>query len=219
VTCLIEASKSGTNCGIRLSDSTGAYWEPHTGANLEAALGGVAGDLKAYYVQENIASLRNYQSRMQLDLTYRLKGNSPRPPGEVVSGDCIVFQAKAQTAGYLYIFNVDTRGVIHPLYPGPDGRPSPLKANQSVTIGEDGSFVVEQPFGRETIFAFLAATPSESLASYWKRNDIGDANSPRIAQQDQFLDAVWRELTVSGKPTGEWVSKMWSLKSFQSAKE
>lgn len=219
VSCLIEGAKTGNTYGLRLSDSTGAYWEPHGSSYLDTALNGLAGDLKAYYVQSNIAALRNHQSRMDMDLSYELKGNTARPPGEVVAGDAVVFRAKTQTPGYLYIFTVDTLGVIHPLHPGPDGRPSPLKPGDTVALGADGSFVVEPPFGRETIFAFLTVTPSDSLASFWKQSDIGDPNSPRITQQDQFLDAVWKELTSSGKPRGEWVSKIWALKSFKSAKE
>ncbi len=219
VTCLIEASKQGNVYGLRLSDSTGAYWEPHQDASLETALNAVAGDLKALYVQEKIASLQNLHTKMRLDLDYELKSSSPRPPGEVVAGDTIVFRARAQTPGYLYIFSVDTCGVIHPLYPGPDGNPSLLKANEEVTIGSDGAFVVEPPFGRETIFAILAATPSQSLAPYWRHNDIGDTNKPGITQQSQFLGTLRRELTQSGKPAGEWVSKRWPLKSFKSATE
>ncbi len=217
--CLIEVQKSGGAYGARLSDATGAYWETHRGSALDKVIEGVLKNLRAYYVQISIAALRNPETHMVVDLDYKVRGPARRRPGEVVKGDAITFQAKAETPGYLYLLSVDSAGVIHPLYPEPNSEAKKLKPKDEITIGDGGlSITVQEPFGKEVMFSFLTSHPLESLTSFWAKDDIGNAKSPDMREQAQFLDALWNELVASGKPRDDWTSRLWSLQSFESAK-
>ncbi len=198
----------------QISDSTGAVWESQQGSTLEETLGGLVGNLRALYVQASISALRNPASRTDFDIDYKIKGNISRAQGEVVKGDTILLDAKTKTPGYLYIFSVDTVGVLHPLYPMPQSRPLKLEANRSIVIGADNSFTVQEPFGRDMIFAFLMAHPYDALTHFWDKDDIGSMQDPGISEQQQFLDTLWSQLVASGKPKGDWRAKGLVLRSF-----
>jgi|GEM_PF-1258412 len=216
--CTIEVEKTGGSYGARLSDSTGSYWETHGGANLGQVLQEVAKDVRGYYVQANVAALRNPVNKMDLDLTYTVKSPAARKQGELVEGDSVDFRIKPKSAGYLLIFSVDTVGTIYPLYPGREERLKSLSANQSVTIPENERVIVEAPFGRDLVFAVLTKRPPESLARFWKEDRIGDPDAVWLTGQKEFLDALWNEFTQSGRAAGDWTSRLWMLKSFRSAK-
>jgi hypothetical protein len=211
----VAIEKKGSRYLTQISDSTGAVWESHQGSTVEESLRGLLGNLKALYLQASVSALRNPVSKADFDMTYEIKGNVSRAPGEVVKGDLVVLHAKTKTPGCLYIFSVDTMGVIHPLYPMPQSRPEILSANGSVALGSDGSFSVQEPFGRDMIFAFLLPRPSDSLARFWDKDDVGDIRDPGASEQDRFLSALWSELAAGGKPKGDWRGKVLVLRSFQ----
>ncbi len=217
--CLIELRKSGSTYGGRLTDSTGSFWEPHNSPDLVNVLNGLVGDLKAYYVQTSVAALKNPDTALDLDLSYSIKSPTPRSEAEMVKGDVVSFRARTKTPGYLYIFNVDTQGVIHPLYPDlRKAPPTKLDSLQTVDIGADGSITVEPPFGRDLVFAFLAKQLPESLNRFWQKDDVGDPSDAKLTEQGDFLDALWRELGSAGTKGG-WTSRLWFLRSFESAQQ
>jgi hypothetical protein len=217
--CLIEVQKSSGAYGARLSDATGAYWEAHRGSTLKKVLEAVLQNLRACYVQMSMATLRNPATRMMVELEYTVRARAERKPGEVVKGDALTFRAKAETPGYLIILSVDCVGVIHPLYPEAGATASKLKPKDVITVGADGlSITVQEPFGKEVIFAFLTSHPLESLTPFWATDDVGDVASAGLADQAAFLDALWNELVDSGKPRDDWTSRLWSVQSFSSAK-
>lgn len=216
--CMIEVEKSGGAYGARLSDSTGSYWETRRGPDLGQVLASVAKDARGYYVQSNVAALRNPVNNMDLDLTYTVKGSSNRTEGELVQGDSIEFRIKPKSAGYLLIFSVDTVGQIYPLYPGREGKLKSLAVNRSVLVPEQERLIVDAPFGRDLVFAVLTKTPPESLVHFWRQDQIGDPNAAWLTGQTEFLDALWNEFTQSGRARGDWISRLWWLKSFQATK-
>ncbi len=215
--CMIEVDKSGSKYVARLSDSSGT-WESHEAPSLDTALSSIMKDIRALYVQLCMSSLRNANTRMALDLDHEVKGNPPRTKGEVVRGDALLFRAKAQTPGYLYMFNVDTTGVIHPLYPGRDGVAPKAGSGTYAAIGEDYCVSVHAPFGKEMIYAILSDRPLESLARLWSKDEIGDEKRDWLTDQSDFIEMLWKELTDSGKPKGDWISRVWWLKSFASSR-
>jgi len=213
--CLITLGKRGNTYAARLSDSTGAYWEPHSASTLKDALDGVAGNLRAYFVQSSLLALGNPRSRSNLRLDYHVIGPAERAKGQVVYRDALSFNVRADAPGYLYILNVDTTGVIHPLYPMP-GQPGRKRTpGEAVDLGSDGSFTVQEPFGREMIAAFLVKHPSEVLDSFWAKDDIGDPKSPTITDQEVFLNAIRNDLASERIPKGEWTSTTLFLRSFR----
>ena len=216
--CLFEVQKSGTAYGMRLSDATGDYWETHSGPDLNAILPAVVKNFRGYFLQTGFAALRNPATRVVVDLNYAVKTPVPRRPGVVLKGDELIFQAKAETPGYLYIWSVDSQGVIHPLYPGPDEQPRRLNAQQNVVVGGGGAITIQPPLGKEAVFALLTATPLDSLKPFWNKDDVGDAASPWLTDQQRFLDAMWNALTDAGRPRGDWTAKGWVLKSFESVR-
>ncbi|MDQ7782610.1 MAG: caspase family protein [Desulfomonilaceae bacterium] len=217
-TCIVDLDKKDGRYGARLTDSSGRYWESHTSASLGEAIEKLLKNLRALYVQTSVAALRNPGRQIGLEAQYSLVGNPERMNGEVVSGDAMVFEARTDRPSYLLVFNVDTLGVIHPLYPGPDGRGAKLGTRETTKIGEDGSLTVQPPFGREMIVAVALDRSPESLIPFWKENDIGSAQSPWLTDQTAFLDALWDELAPSGTPRGPWTSRIWLLESFGSGK-
>jgi hypothetical protein len=213
-TAIIVIEKRGNLYLAQISDSTGAVWEGQHGTTLDEALKGLLGNLRALYVQASISALRNPASRADFDIKYGIRGNASRSAGEVVKGDVIVLNGKTKTPGYLYIFSVDTMGVIHPLYPMPESGPERLESNRSVVIGADNSFTVQEPFGRDMIFAFLVPKQYDSLAAFWNEDDIGDLGDSGISEQERFLNVLWSALTANGKPRGDWRGKVIVLRSF-----
>ncbi len=211
----VVLEKKGKLYLAQISDPSGAVWEPQQGNSLNEAVAGLLGNLKAYFIQANLLALQNYRARSEFNFTYHVKSPAPRAPGEVVNGDAIVMQVTPGSPGYLYIFSVDTVGIIHPLYPMPKSKPQELQLGRAIDLGTDGSFTVAEPCGREVIFAFLLKVAPESLAPFWDKNDIGNPRDPGIAHQRQFLDAMWKELVTSSEmPKGDWTSGVIVLRSF-----
>jgi Caspase domain/Domain of unknown function (DUF4384) len=215
VSCRIKLQKKSGVYGARLSDSSGAYWETQKGSDLASVATALAGNLRAYYIQTSLTALSNAASRLRLSFTYEVKGKKRRASGEAAQGDSILFKASTSTPGYLYIFNVGVRGVIHPLYPAANAGPVKLTSGNPLALGSGSAFVVKPPFGKEMIFAFLFRDSPASLSSFWAKDDIGDAQNQTFREQQRFLDALWNGLTASGKPKGDWTSQMWLIKSFE----
>lgn len=216
--CLIEVGKSDGSYGARLSDSTGSYWEAHREPDLHRVLQAVAKNARGFLVQSSVAALRNLTNTMDLDLTYTVKSPTPRNEGELVQGDSVDFRVKPKSSGYLLIFSVDAVGTVYPLYPGRDGKLHVLAANQSVVVPDKERLIVDGPFGRELVFAVLTKAKPEALVRFWRQDQIGDPDASWFTGQEQFLDALWNEFTLSNRPRGDWSSRLWTLKSFRSAK-
>jgi len=215
ISVYVALEKKGGQYLGQISDSTGAVWESQQGASVEETMRGLSGNLKALYIQASMAALRNRGAKSDFDINYEIKGAAPRTEGEIVKGDALLLRAKTKTQGCLYIFSVDTTGIIHPLYPMPQSKPERLQANGSVVVGAEGWFTVQEPFGRDMIFALLAPNPSEALGRFWDKDDIGDPRDPGISEQDRFLNAVWSEFVAGGRPKGDWSAKVIMLRSFQ----
>jgi hypothetical protein len=213
--CRIALEKKGDVYGARLSDSTGSSWETNQGPSLAAIVEGVTGNLRAFVIQKNLEALRNRISRLRFDVQVKVKSPRTRSDGEVAGGDFVRFESKTKTPGYLYLFNVNSAGVINPLYPPLNALPEKLKPDQAVLLGAGDAFQVKGPFGKEMVFAILCEKPPPGLNSWWNQNRIGTPDSDSFLPQQQFLDALWNELTISGKPKGEWASAMWVIKSFK----
>ncbi len=207
--------KRGNTYLAQISDPTGMIWEKQEAPDFDAVIKKIIGNLRAYYIQTILTALRNPSARADLDFNYQVKGNPTRAAGEVLKGDVIIVNAKSRSPGYLYMLAVDTDGIIHPLYPMPKSRPERLRPGQPTTIGSDGSFSIQPPFGKEMMFAFLLPNQSGTLGGFWAKDDIGDSSSLGVAEQDRFLDALWSELIDSDKPKGDWVSQVLWLKSFE----
>ncbi len=216
-TCIVDFDKKGETYGARLTDSSGRYWETQKSAALDELVARLLKNLRALYVQSSVAALQNPSQQIDLDVQYSIVGNPRRLNGEVVNGDAIVFQATVDKPTYLFVFNVDTMGVIHPLYPGSDGNFTKLPGRQATKIGENGSLTVQPPFGREMVFAVATDKLPTPLAPFWKKDDIGLAQSSWLTDQTAFLDALWNELAPSGKPRGGWTSRVWLLDSFSAS--
>ncbi len=212
---LITADRRGNVYLAQICDPTAEVWEKQEGQNLDQTLMGLQGNLKAYLIQSSVAAFKNYGSKMNFDFSYELKDKPPRPKGDVIAGDGLIFKANVKSPGYLYIFSVDAAGVIHPLYPMPNARSERLQPGRTIDPGADGSFKVEGPFGREMIFAFLLENPSQGLNTFWQKDDIGDSRDPGTAAQSRFLDALRQELFSHGRPKGEWGHQLLLLRSFQ----
>lgn len=207
--------KRGNSYLAQISDPTGAIWEKQEATDFEAVVKKILGNLRAYYIQTILMALRNPSPKADLDFSYQVKGKPTRAAGEVLKGDVIIINAQTKSSGYLYVFGVDTEGIIHPLYPMPKSKPEKLKAGYPATIGSDGSYSIQPPFGKEMMFAFLLPNQPGKLSGFWDKDDIGDSSTPGVAEQDRFLDALWSELIESGKPKGDWVSQVLWLKSFE----
>lgn len=212
---LITAERRGSVYVAQVCDSTGAVWEKQEGQNLDQTLVGLQGNLKAYLIQSSVAAFKNYGSNVNFDFSYELKDKAPRPKGDVIAGDGLIFKANVKSPGYLYIFSVDAAGIIHPLYPMPNARPERLQPGRTIDLGADSSFKVQEPFGREMVFAFLLADPSQGINTYWQKDDIGDSRDPGMAEQSRFLDTLRRELFSDGRPKGQWGHQLLLLRSFQ----
>ncbi len=215
IVCLVTVEKRGGSFAVRLSDSTGTYWEPHVGSTMAEVLPGLIGNIRAYVIQTEIADLRNRAAGERFHLAYAVKGPKPRATGEAVDGDTISFRAAADTQGYAYILNVDTLGVIHPLYPEPHHRPGRVSATRIVELGSEGAFKIKPPFGREMIVGILLNQPSARLTRLWGKDKIGCARDRDMKEQQRFLDALWDELVQSGSPRGTWTSCTLFLTSFR----
>jgi hypothetical protein len=207
--------KRGKSYLAQISDPTGAIWEKQEATDFEAAVKKVLGNLRAYYIQTILMALRNPSPKADLDFSYRVKGKPTRATGEVLKGDTIIINALTKSSGYLYVFGVDTEGVIHPLYPMPKSKPEKLKPGHPATIGSDDSYSIQPPLGKEMMFAFLLPNQPGKLSGFWDKDDIGDSRTSGVVEQDRFLDALWSELIESGKPKGDWVSQVLWLKSFE----
>lgn len=214
-TVYLVMEKRGNSYLGQISDPTGAVWEKQEGTDFEATLKKIVANLRAYYVQAILMALRNPSPKADLDFNYQVKGKPVRASGEVLKGDIIIINAKAKSPGYLYVFGVDTEGIIHPLYPMRKSKPEKLKPGYPATIGSDDSISIQPPFGKEMMFAFLLPNQPSSLSGFWDKDDIGDSSNLGVAEQDRFLDALWSELTDSGQPKRDWVSQVLWLKSFQ----
>ncbi len=213
--CRIALEKTKDEYGARLSDASGTYWETQKGRSLDDVLQRVAGNLKAFYIHSRLASLDNPGSKVSMEMRLNVQSPSPRSPGEVVKGDAVGFRIKAGKPGYLYTFSVDTMGIIHPLYPIPQEDSKKLEAGGITDIGADGSFIINEPFGKEVVVALLSGDTIRDLDNLWNRNDIGDKNSPGLAQQKQFLDLLEKKFMPGGKPSGDWAAGMVLMQSFE----
>jgi hypothetical protein len=217
-TCIVDFDKKAGTYGARLTDSSGRYWETHKSASLDEVVEQLLRNLRALFVQTSVAALQNPGQQIDLNLQYSIIGKPKRLNGEVVSGDAMVFQATADRPTYLFVFNVDTMGVVHPLYPGPDANFAKLASRQTTKLGENGSLTVQPPFGREMVFAVATDKLPTLLTPFWKKDDIGQAQSSWLTDQTAFLNALWNELAPSGTPQGPWTSRMWMLESFSAGK-
>ncbi len=215
VSCRIAIEKKGAVYGARLSDSTGSSWDTTQGTSVQAIVPGLAGNLMAYVVQTNLAALKSQASRLRFDVHMRVKSRRPRSIGEVAEGDFITFESKARTPGYLYLLNVNCAGVINPLYPPRNASPEQLKPGKPVLLGAGDAFRVQGPFGKEMVFAILCEKPPVALNALWNQDRIGNPDSLSFQPQQQFLDTLWNELTISGTPKGEWKTAMWLIRSFK----
>jgi hypothetical protein len=211
----VELDKKNGTYGARLTDSSGRYWETHKSASLDEVADQVLKNLRALYVQTSVAALQNPSQHIDLKVDYSIIGNPERLNGEVVKGDAVVFQVTTDTPAYVLVFNVDALGVVHPLYPGPDGKFTRLAGRTTTRLGEDGSLTVQAPFGREIVFAVATEKLPKLLEPFWNKDDIGQAQSPWLTDQRAFLDALWNQLAPSGTSRGSWTSRVWLLESFR----
>jgi hypothetical protein len=216
--CIVDMAKERGVYGARLSDPSGRYWETHQSSSRDRVLDELLKDLRALYVQRCVAALRNPRRGIDLQLEYAILGNPKRTRGEVVSGDGLLIKATTDRPSFLLVFSVDTSGVIHPLYPGPDAGFKEVTGGRTAEFGKDGSFTVQQPFGREMVFVVATVKEPTSLIPFWKHDDIGLARSNWLTEQIPFLDALWNELAPLGIPKGSWASRMWLLESFAASK-
>jgi hypothetical protein len=215
VSCKVVLEKTSGNYGARLSDATGDYWETNKGSDLEAVASGLAGNLRAFYIQTALAGLNNPSGTRKVNINLTVKGPKPRSQGEAVQGDSVVFAAETQTGGYPYVFSVDTVGVIHPLFPVPNKEVRRLEPGARGFLGSEGSFVVAEPFGKEMVFTLMLDKPPSSLAPLWAQDHIGDSKQESFEPQQRFLDTLWNELAASGKPRGDWTCRSWLIRSFK----
>lgn len=215
VSCRVVLEKVSGNFGARLSDASGDYWETNQGPDLEAVASALAGNLRAYYVQTFVTSLKNPKGQRSVAMSIAVKGPKQRVPGEAVQGDSVVLGAETKTGGYPFVFSVDTLGMIHPLYPIPNSELRELKPGSRGFLGSEGSFTVAEPFGKEMIFAITLDRAASSLVSRWAQDTIGDAKQESFEPQQRFLDTLWNELIVSGEPKGDWTLLSWTIRSFR----
>ncbi len=213
--CRIVLEQRGDRVGARLSDATGALWEAHEGGSIDEIIPGIAGNLIAHYIQTDLNLLRNVASDADLRVSLRVDGDAPRAEGEAVEGDRLIFEVGTSTGGYVYLFNVDTMGVIHPLYPDPGKPPERLGKNDKMTLGEALPFVAGPPFGKEMLFAFLLPESAPELGRLWNRDDIGDPDKPGAEAQIRFLNTLRSALTRDGRPAGRWASHSTFIESFK----
>ncbi|MBI5251117.1 MAG: caspase family protein [Desulfomonile tiedjei] len=207
--------KSGVYGG-RLSDSTGTYWEPQLNSNLEEVINKVAGNLRALQYQTAFRRLQNRNSAAAVDVELITQGAAARKRGQVVNGDRICFKAKAQQGGYLYIANVDSEGVIHPLYPMHGPQRTKVASGESVSVGcAEGSFAVGPPFGKEMLIAFLLPEKNDLLEGLWQKDSVGEPQSENTEPQEQFIGAIRRVLFDGTKPKGTWSSATILVESYK----
>jgi len=215
ISARVALEKRGGTYLAQISDATGAVWEKQQGGSLDQALTGIAGNLKAYYIQSCASAFRNPAARMDFHFNYEVKSKAGRAAGEVVKGDGLVLNAAVKSPGYLYVFTVDAAGIIHPIYPMAGSKPARLEPGRPLSIGADGSISIQEPFGREMIFAFLLSSPSAAFDSYWQKDDIGDSRDPGMVEQSRFIDTLRRELISHDRPKGQWGQQLLLLRSFQ----
>ncbi len=206
--------KRGNLYFAQMSDWTGATWDSQQGSSVEQVLPGLLGNLRAYYVQTALSALKNPGSKTDFTLNYKIRGTPQRAEGEVLNGDAVVLNAGLNVPGYLYVVSVDNMGILHPLYPMPRTPPEKLEAGRPKIIGSDGSITIQEPFGKEMVFALLSPRPAGAVASFWDRDDIGDLRDSGVSDQNRFLDVLWSELISAGKPTDAWNTKVLFLRSF-----
>jgi len=213
--CLVTIDKRDGQYALRLSDATGNYWDAHHGSTLDACMRGLLGNLKAHWVQKMLQNLhRPADPGRRFDLMYLLNSPAPRAENEIVGGDSLAFRVETNKAGYLYVFSVDSLGVIHPLFPYADAKPVELTPEQAVSIGTSSPFVVQEPFGRELVFAVVLKKPMESLGTFWNKDDVGHPEDLGIEEQAAFLDALRKELERAETGKDAWASRILVLTSF-----
>ncbi len=211
----VAAEKVSDGYAGQITDSTGALWERHHGSTLDAMLKGLAGNMRAYYVQTAVSALRNQPNRMDFTLQSIVKGKAPRAAGQAVKGDAVEFAASPGSSGYLLVFSVDAMGVIHPLYPLPNQPGGKVSPGRPIVLGENGAFIVEPPFGRDIICAIMSSEPVSSLGPFWSKDDVGHRDRLDSREQERFLDALWAEFNPGGRSKGEWASQVQFLTSFE----
>ncbi|MEW6347760.1 MAG: caspase family protein [Thermodesulfobacteriota bacterium] len=213
--CRIAVEKKGTTYGARLSDSTGAYWESHRAASPDALADLLAGNLKAYFLQLNFECIRNRHPATRFEIIPTLTTDTHRAAGQIVEGDEVSFQAKTEVPGYLHVLNVDSSGVIHPLWPMTGERHRRLNPGDKVMLGSDGSLKCRAPFGKEIFLSVMCSTQPRSWAAFWEKDSIGDPGSASFREQKEFLDALWKELTPDSRQDDSRAALMWALQSFK----
>ncbi len=199
----------------QITDRTGAVWEKHHGATIDEMLKGVAGNMRAYYVQTAVSALRNRSNRMDFSLQCMVKGAAPRAAGQVVKGDAVEFSANPGSSGHLLVFSVDALGVIHPLYPIPSQPSGKAAPGRPVVLGENRAFIVDAPFGRDIVCAIMSSEPVPPLGPFWAKDDVGNRDRLDVGEQDRFLDALWAAFNPGDGPKGDWSSQVLFLTSFE----
>ena len=215
VSCKVVLEKVAGTYGARISDASGDYWETNKGTDLEEVASGLSANIRAYFIQNFLAALRNPSGRRDVDINVTVKGPKPRSQGEAVQGDAVMFEAETKTGGYPYVFSVDTLGVIHPLFPVPNTEVRQIQPGTRGLLGSENSFVVAEPFGKEMVFAVMLDRPLSSLFSLWAQDHVGDSKQESFGPQQLFLDTLWSELIDSGKPKGDWTSQSRVIRSFR----
>ncbi|MBF0625996.1 MAG: protein kinase [Magnetococcales bacterium] len=85
-----------------------------------------------------------------------------RESGMFHAGEAIRLRVRAETAGYLYLFDLDDRNTATQLAPFPGADPIHLTAGQTLDLPSAGvsfDYVVQPPYGRDRIWSILTSSP------------------------------------------------------------
>ncbi len=200
-----------------MSDITGSLWEPVSGRTIDHVVEPLAGNLRAVFIQRNLAALHNPAARVTLDVSHHAgSGGTGEPsPAVLIKGDTIKFAARLGSSGHLFLAAVDSMGVVHPLFPGRKGCAQKLQAGRTIVLGADGSFRVGPPFGKETIFAVYLDDCPDALARLWLQNSIGTIASPSFAPQLTLLDQLWKLARSMNQRSRPWTCRSYTVESFE----
>jgi hypothetical protein len=217
VSCRIRVEKVGQRYGAQVSDITGSLWEPVSGRTIDHVVEPLAGNLRAVFIQRNLAALHNPAARVTLDVSHHAgSGGTGEPsPAVLIKGDTIKFAARLGSSGHLFLAAVDSMGVVHPLFPGRKGCAQKLQAGRTIVLGADGSFRVGPPFGKETIFAVYLDDCPDALARLWLQNSIGTIASPSFAPQLTLLDQLWKLARSMNQGSRPWTCRSYTVESFE----
>ncbi|MBD3307849.1 DUF4384 domain-containing protein [candidate division KSB3 bacterium] len=159
---------------------------------------------------EEIAVDLSYLARGKGELTFRQLADG----GSLESGDSFKIVFTPSERCYVYIYQIDSAGLIYQLFPMEEfggvwvGNRNPVQAGKTYYIpAEDKSFELDEVTGLETIYLVASHTPETELERQYQRvvqiqHEASGMDEEDLARVDQALEELEAALAMKGRTKG-----------------